>query len=177
MLSILIPLVIIVAVIVVALQIAGNIAAGKMRNEMMEDPRVRDLLIEPIERWGTYDGSFASEFRADEAMCVLERRLMPASPRTWELYRAALDKNLAIPLAAVYAYAVGEYVENPMTPPINAGTPEARQKVASTRVIFPKLYNVAISELSPREAEWALCVAANLINYFLDGDAIESQFS
>ena len=175
--SILIPLILVVAVIVVVLQVVGNVAAGKMRGEAMEDPRVRDLLIEPIERWGTYDGSTASECRADEALRVLERRLMPASSRTRQLYRAALGKNLAIPLAAVYAYAVGEYVENPMMPPINAGTPEARTKVAGTRLMFPKLYYVAVSELAPHKVEQALCVAANLLDYFLDVEAIESRFS
>lgn len=168
---------VIIVIAVVAFMIFGNIQTAKVHSEISQDPLARQYLLDPIERWGKYDGSAASERKAQEAMDVLERHLPPASSRTMRLYRAALKKNLYIPLAATYAYAVGEYLENPMVPLSGHGTQEANMKVAGTRALFPALYNIATTEHSPRNAEAAICIATNLLEYFLDSDAIRSRFS
>lgn len=170
-------IIVIIVIAVIAFWVFGNIQTAKVHAEMSQDPLARQYLLDPIERWGKYDGSAESERKAQEAMDVLEQHLPPASSRTMQLYRSALKKNLYIPLAAVYAYAVGEYVENPMAYTSGAGTREAAEKVAGTRMLFPALYNIATTEHGPRDAEAAICIATNLLEYFLDGDAIRSRFS
>lgn len=170
-------IVIVIVIAFVAFWLFGQFMTAKAHSDISQDPVARQYLLDPIERWGKYDGSAEAERKAREAMDILERNLPSASARTLRLYKEALKKNLYIPLAAVYAYAVGEFVENPWAHTSGAGTPEANQKVAGTRMLFPALYNIAMAEHGPRDAEAAICIASNLLDYYLDTDAIYSRYS
>lgn len=169
-------IILIIGVIAVIIVVLGQVQTTKLHSTISQDPSVKQLLIEPIERWGKYDGSPEAERKAERAMRTIEQNLvMPAaSSHTMQLYRKALQTNLYIPLAAVYAYAVGEYIDGGY-PPVGGGTPETNQKVFMMRAAFPALYNLAASELSPKNSEAALCISCNLLDAFLDSNEIYSR--
>ena len=155
--------------------VIGKALSAKIQSDVSQNPLVKQYLIEPIARWGKYDGSPEAQHKADEAMRTLTQKLFPASPHTMQLYRKALNANLYIPLAAAYAYAVGEYIDGGL-PLSGAGTPEANQKVFMMRATYPGLYNLATTELTPKKSEAALCISANLLETFLDSDEIQRRF-
>ena len=168
-----IGIIVVVAIIVSIIKIVGT---AKAHSAVSQDPLIKQFLIEPIEHWGKYDGSPEAERKADKAMSSIANNLvMPhASSHTMQLYRTALEKNLYIPLAAVYAYAVGEYVDRGV-PLAGTGTLEANQTVFMMRATFPALYNLAASELPPKKSEAALCISANLLDAFLDSNEVRSH--
>ena len=165
----------IIVVVAIIFSIANVFGTAKVRSTVSQDPLIKQFLIEPIERWGKFDGSPEAERKADRAMnSIVNNLAMPrASSHTMELYRVALKKNLYIPLAAVYAYAVGEYIDGGYSL-VGGGAPEANQKVFMMRAAFPALYNLAASELPPKKSEAALCISSNLLDAFLDSDEIRS---
>lgn len=167
-----IGIIFVIAIVVSIIKIVGT---AKARSTIAQDPLIKQFLIEPIESWGKFDGSPEAERKADKAMdSIVNNLAMPhASSHTMELYRAALKKNLYIPLAAVYAYAVGEYIDGGYSL-VGGGAPEASQKVFMMQVAFPALYNLAASELPPKKSEAALCISSNLLDAFLDSDEVRS---
>ena len=167
--------VVIVIIVAIALCVIGKILSAKIQSEVSQNPLVKQYLIEPIARWGKFDGSPEAQHKADEAMRTLTQKLFPASLHTMQLYRKALNANLYIPLAAADAYAVGEYIDGGL-PLSGAGTPEANQKVFMMQATYPALYNLATTELTPKKSEAALCISANLLETFLDSDEIQRRF-
>lgn len=164
-----------IAILYFVLRLGADASTSKVRGDAMGNPAVRELLIEPIERWGKYDGSIAAQQKAQKAMALIERRYFPASPRAYEIFDRVLQLNIDIPLAAAYAFAVAEVVEDPELSRPSAELVIDQDAVAGMHIFFPALYNLATSELPPRKADRALNAVSQLLDSFLDADAIRRQ--
>lgn len=100
--------------VAVVLVIAFAAQRYKDRAELRADSTASKLLVQPIADWGTLDGAHHQRERSKRAFATLEQKVGCSREEAHEPYQKALEvEGMFIPLAAVYAFAVGEYVENP----------------------------------------------------------------
>ena len=86
-------------------------AERKLREQMLSDPRAR-YYLEAIGKWGVYRNTPEGEEKAERAFKTIENYIGCLNPHTKVLFRDALiNSGMHIPLAAVYAFALGEQVE------------------------------------------------------------------
>ena len=77
-----------------------------------------------------------------------------------------------IPLAAVYAFAVGEYVENLQVELPTERPKTAKKTIDSVRTYLPALYSYIKQCHIAYYAELIMLILTNLLDYFLGHDKI-----
>lgn len=88
-----------------------------------------------------------------------------------ELYQKALEvEGMFIPLATVYAFAVGEYVENPQVELPIERPKTAKKTINSVKTFFPALYCQIKRNHRTHDAELVMLISMNLLDYFFDRD-------
>lgn len=75
-----------------------------------------------------------------------------------------------IPLAAVYAFGVGEYVENPSVELPTERPKTVKKTIDSVKTFFPSLYRHIKRSHSAHDAERVMLISMNLLDYFFDRD-------
>lgn len=73
-----------------------------------------------------------------------------------------------IPLAAVYAFAVGEYVENHKVELPTERPKTAKKTINSVKTYLPALYSYIKQSHIAYYAELIMLISMNLLDYFFD---------
>ena len=80
-----------------------------------------------------------------------------------------LHVDLPMPLAVAYAYAIGEYLENPTYDPVRSGgnTSNAKMSAQAIGMTFPNYKNYVERNHYGNEARYILALTANIIEIYL----------
>lgn len=139
------------------------------RAELRTDSTAGNLLVQPIADWGMVDGTHRQRERSKRAFATLEQKVGCSREETHDLYQKALEvEGMFIPLAAVYAFAVGEYVENPQVELPTERPKTAKKTINSVKAFFPVLYRHIKQNHSAHDAELIVLISMNLLDYFFD---------
>lgn len=157
--------------VAVVLVIAFAAQRYKDRAELRTDSTASKLLVQSIADWGTLDGTHRQRERSKHAFATLEQKVGCPREETHGFYQLALGvEGMFIPLAAVYAFAVGEYVENPQVE-LPTERPKTEKKTTnSVKTFFPSLYRHIKWSHSTHDAELVMLISMNLLDYFFDRD-------
>lgn len=132
------------------------------------DPRVKQM-IDRVESYGSYDGTSSSRSSAQRVFDRLENHIGCVNPDTKTLYWNTLEvSNLPLPLAACYAFAIGEYLAMPFYDPIASGgnTATARMNAEAMALAFPD-YKAFVSRAhSVDETRYILVLSLNNVDLF-----------
>ncbi len=137
--------------------------------QFRSNPAVQHM-INSIERYGTYTGSDSSKATAQRAFDMQANYGGCLNPRTKTIYWKTLEEsNLLIPLAVAYAFAIGEYLENPMYDPARSGgnTSNAKMSAQAIGMTFPNYKNYVERNHYGNEVRYILALSANIINIYL----------
>ena len=138
-----------------------------MSKQLRSDPMAQALLRQ-VDSYGRYDGSVQGERNADRCFEIIERQIGCANKSTRTIYQEACKKSdLPLPLCACYAFAVGEYVMNPIFTPVNLNTEQARQNIMSIRLFFPDYRSFVESRHWGTEQDVVFELTSNLLDYFM----------
>lgn len=157
--------------VLVVLVVAFAAQRYKDRTELRTDSTASKLLVQPIADWGVLDGAHRQRERSKRAFATLEQKVGCSREETRELYQKALEvEGMFIPLAAVYAFAVGEYVENRQVELPTERPKTAKKTINSVKTFFPALYRYIKQNHNVHDAELIMLISMNLLDYFFDRD-------
>lgn len=161
-------IVVILVIVCLVIWFVGKIGTAKASSTVRQDPAMQQMVIQPMERWGRWDGSSTQMQKADEAFEKIKNEIGCTNPQTRRIYDETLrNRPFLIPLTAAYAFVVGEYLSSRGSG-INMGSsPEADQKVTMMHVLFPGFAQFVDQKHGRSEAETILCITSNLMDLFL----------
>ena len=159
--------IIIIAIIFVVWLVMKGLST-KASAEMAQDPAFQQHILQPLERWGRWDGSPEQSRKADEAFSRIANYIGTGSYQTRTLYDDTLrHRPFLIPLCAAYAFAVEEFLNNPWFQSDQGNSPEINQKVTMMHLLFPGYAQFVDQKHSRKDAEAVLCITMNLLDLFL----------
>ena len=138
-----------------------------LEKQIQNDPAARAFIAQ-LEQYGRSSGSSQGGANAERCFRVLEHQIGCVNPNTRTLYREACrQNNLLLPLCACYAFAVGEFLEQPYFTPINLNTEQARQNIMSIKLFFPDYRSFVESRHYGTKQDVLFGLTGNLLEYFL----------
>ena len=145
-----------------------NYIYRKMSATVRDNPQGA-ALVARIENYGTFDGSVEGLSKAAWAMsCIESQHGRIENSRTMEIFNSTMrNSNLPIPLAAIYAYTVGECLENPYFVAYNLDTEQARSNAQASQVFFPKYREYVNRRHSSHDAFIIFCKTTQYLEVFL----------
>ena len=138
-----------------------------LSKQLRNDPAAQ-VLIQQVESYGRYDSTAQGKRNADRCFEIIEWQIGCSNKSTRTIYQDACEKsNLPLALCACYAFAIGEYVKDPMFTPINLNTEQARQNIMSIKLFFPDYRSFVESRHWGTEQDIVFGLTSNLLDYFM----------
>ena len=141
----------------------------KSKEERFRNNPLVQNMISSVERYGTYDGSPSSRATAQRVFDMQANHGGCVNPDTKKLYWEALEAGrLYMPLAACYAFAIGEFLAMPFYDPIESGgnTSNARMNADAMGTAFPSYKSFVSSRHSTDETRYILALSLNMIDVY-----------
>ena len=139
------------------------------KEEAFRNHPVIQQMVSKIERYGTYDGSMASKSTAQRVFDSAANNMGCANPHTKTLYWETLESsNLPMPLAAAYAFSIGEFLEMPWYDPVASGgnTHNAYMNAEAMGIAFPAYKAFVERRHSTNETRYILVLSSNIIENY-----------
>ena len=138
-----------------------------LSKQLRNDP-LAQALISQIEQYGRYSSTPQGERNAERCFGVLERQIGCVNANTRTLYRDACGQSgLALPLCACYAFALGEFLEQPYFMPSNLNTEQAQQNILSIKLFFPDYRSFVEARHHGTRQDIVFGLTGNLLDHFL----------
>lgn len=132
--------------------------------KMLQEDSVGQSFMQAINGPGIYDGSSNAETVANNLFSKLERTIGCHNYRTRIIFDEVLrSSNLPMTLLTCYAFAVGEYIENPDYEPYGLNTPEANNNYQASKIMLPDYARFVESRHSGTEAVVIQILTGNLL--------------
>ena len=142
---------------------AGFQARNKSNSSKLNDPKVQTL-IKKVNNYGSYDGSSKSKAKAQTMFNNMADLIGCVNPSTNILYRETLiQTELSIPLVVCYAFAVGEYLENPSYKPYGMNSRNASDNASGMDIFFPEYGSFVLSKHKKADALMIMAISSYLI--------------
>lgn len=127
---------------------------------------------------GTYDGTESSRRKAQSAFDSMKQWIGCVNPMTEPLYWAVLrEEHVPIPFAAVYAFTMGEFLQNlSIIGFVSGQMADARSKARDLELVFPEYAslvrrNLTSADSDTRDKSYCMImgISSNLFDRFLLG--------
>lgn len=168
----------VVLVVLVVIHFALVLAKERIAFNLRNNEEIQRRVLEPIERFGVYDGSPSAKVESVHAFSVLRSVFGLEFERTSDLYRQVLeeDNGLFIPLAAIYAYAVSEIMLNPAIGPyLQDRGSKVNEKANMMVAMFPLYADYVGKRHSPKESKVILALSFNFLDHFIEQSPTGSE--
>ena len=138
-----------------------------LSKQLRSDPAAQ-ALIRQVEGYGRYDSTSQSARNANRCFEILKAQIGCRNKTTQTLYQDSYRQSkLPFALCACYAFAVGEYVKNPIYTPIGLNTEQAQKNILSIKLFFPDYRSFVEARHWGTEQDVVFGLTGNLLDYFL----------